>query len=89
MKRKTPDYYGTAKFADSEEIDKMGITKNPNDGVVLGMTEDNKLITDNGVGHIMNMAPTRTGKGINTVLTTLYTWTSSVIVNDIKGNVGI
>lgn len=85
MKRKTPDYYGTAKFADSEEIDKMGITKNPNDGVVLGMTEDNKLITDNGVEHIMNMAPTRTGKGINTVLTTLYTWTSSVIVNDIKG----
>ena len=43
---------------DREEIDKMGITKNPEDGVVLGMTEDNKLITDSGVEHIINMAPT-------------------------------
>lgn len=85
MKRKTPDYYGTARFSDREEIDKMGITKNPEDGVVLGMTEDNKLITDSGVEHIINMAPTRTGKGINTVLPTLWTWKSSVIVNDIKG----
>lgn len=85
MKKKTPDYYGTAKFADEEEINNMGITKNPEDGVVLGMTERNKIITDNGVEHIINMAPTRTGKGINTVLTTLWTWKSSVIVNDIKG----
>ncbi len=85
MKRKNPDYYGTARFSDREEIDKMGITKNPEDGVVLGMTEDNKLITDSGVEHIINMAPTRTGKGINTVLPTLWTWKSSVIVNDIKG----
>ena len=84
-KRKEPDYYGTAKFADKDEIERMGITKNPDDGVVLGMTPDNKLITHTGVEHILNMAPTRTGKGINTVLTTLWTWKSSVIVNDIKG----
>lgn len=85
MKRKNPDYYGTARFSSREEIEEMGITKNPEDGVVLGMTEDNKIMTDNGVEHIINMAPTRTGKGINTVLPTLWTWKSSVIVNDIKG----
>lgn len=84
-KRKAPDYYGTAKFADRDEIEKMGVTKNPDDGVVLGMTPDNKIITHTGVEHLLNMAPTRTGKGINTVLTTLWTWKSSVIVNDIKG----
>lgn len=84
-KRKELDYYGTAKFASKEEVENMGITQNTDDGVVLGMTENNKLITDNGVEHILNMAPTRTGKGINTVLTTLWTWKSSIIVNDIKG----
>lgn len=84
-KRKEPDYYGTAKFADKDEIERMGITKNPDDGVVLGMTPDNKIITHTGVEHLLNMAPTRTGKGINTVLPTLWTWKSSVIVNDIKG----
>lgn len=49
------------------------------------MTPDNKIITHTGVDHILTMAPTRTGKGINTVLPTLWTWQSSVIVNDIKG----
>lgn len=77
-------YHDMDNFCE-EEINNMGITKNPEDGVVLGMTERNKIITDNGVEHIINMAPTRTGKGINTVLTTLWTWKSSVIVNDIKG----
>lgn len=84
-KKKNPDFYGTAKFADADEIEKMGVTKNPDDGVVLGMTPDNKIITHTGVDHILTMAPTRTGKGINTVLPTLWTWQSSVIVNDIKG----
>lgn len=84
-KKKEPDYYGSAKFADREDIDKMKVTKNPDDGVVLGKTKDNKIITHNGPEHVMAMAPTRSGKGINTVLTTLWTWISSVIVNDIKG----
>lgn len=84
-KKKEPDYYGSAKFADREDIEKMKVTENPDDGVVLGKTKDNKIITHNGSEHIMAMAPTRSGKGINTVLTTLWTWISSVIVNDIKG----
>lgn len=84
-KKKELDYYGSARFADKEDIEKMKVTENPNDGVVLGKTKDNKIITHNGPEHVMAMAPTRSGKGINTVLTTLWTWVSSVIVNDIKG----
>ncbi|WP_349764263.1 type IV secretory system conjugative DNA transfer family protein [Fusobacterium sp. SYSU M8D902] len=83
-KKQKLDYYGTAEFANNNEIKDMKIL-DPSDGVILGLTQDNKLISHNGVEHLMVMAPTRSGKGVNTVLPTLWTWKSSVIINDIKG----
>ena len=83
-KKKELDYYGTAKFASSKEIEEMKILDS-SDGVILGLTKDDKLISHNGVEHIMVMAPTRSGKGVGCVLPTLWTWRSSIIVNDIKG----
>ena len=84
-KKKEYTYYGTAKFASRDDIEKMDITHHEDDGVVLGMTKNDEIITHNGAEHIINMAPTRTGKGVCCVLPTLWTWLSSVIVNDIKG----
>lgn len=76
--------HGSASFATLEEIDEMGIT-GIDDGVILGMDKKGRILSHNGVEHISAMAPTRSGKGINTVLPTLWTWKSSIIVNDIKG----
>lgn len=84
-KKREYTYYGTAKFASRDDIEKMDITHHEDDGVVLGMTKNDEIITHNGAEHIINMAPTRTGKGVCCVLPTLWTWLSSVIVNDIKG----
>lgn len=81
---KVLDYFGTARFANSKEIEDMNVLDD-SDGVVLGMTKNNKLICHNGPEHISAMAPTRSGKGVGCVLPTLWTWLSSVIVNDIKG----
>ena len=83
-KKEELDYYGTAKFASTSEIKSMNIL-DPSDGVILGLTQDDKLISHNGVEHLMVMAPTRSGKGVGCVLPTLWTWKSSIIVNDIKG----
>lgn len=83
-KKKELTTHGSSRFAKIEEIKDFGLL-GVNDGVVLGMTPNNKIMTQNGSEHIMAMAPTRSGKGINTVLPTLYTWKHSVIVNDIKG----
>ncbi|MGL5459655.1 MAG: type IV secretory system conjugative DNA transfer family protein [Cetobacterium sp.] len=82
MKRKELTAYGTAKWASMREIKNMDLEK-PN-GVVLGM-KNGKILTHAGPEHLMMMAPTRMGKGINTVLPTLWSWDKSVIVNDIKG----
>ncbi|MGL4865270.1 type IV secretory system conjugative DNA transfer family protein [Cetobacterium somerae] len=83
-KKKIPITHGSASFATIDDIEEMGIT-NSEDGVILGMTKNNKILAHNGPEHLMAMAPTRSGKGINTVLPTLWTWVSSVIINDIKG----
>ena len=83
-KKKVPITHGSASFATIDDIEEMGIT-NSEDGVILGMTKNNKILAHNGPEHLMAMAPTRSGKGINTVLPTLWTWVSSVIINDIKG----
>jgi type IV secretion system protein VirD4 len=83
-KKKVLDSHGTAKWADLEEITKRELYSKEN-GVVLGRDEKGNLLTHNGPEHLIMMAPTRMGKGVNTVLTTLYTWKNSIIVNDIKG----
>jgi type IV secretion system protein VirD4 len=43
-----------------------------------------RLITHNGPEHIMCFAPTRSGKGIGTVIPTLLSWRASALVYDIK-----
>ena len=83
-KKKILDSHGSAKWADIEDIKKKELYGSLN-GVVIGRDNRGKLLTHNGPEHLIMMAPTRTGKGINTVLTTLYTWKDSIIVNDIKG----
>ena len=55
------------------------------DGVVLGKDSKGNVLLDNQPGHILLAAQTGSGKGVGNVLPTLWTWKSSTLVNDIKG----
>jgi len=48
------------------------------------MTRPGRLITHNGPEHVIAFAPTRSGKGIGTVIPTLFSWKGSALVYDIK-----
>ncbi len=82
--RETKDVhtYGSARWAEREEIDKAGLLGD--DGVVLGRYDDTYLRHD-GAEHVLCFAPTRSGKGVGLVVPTLLTWPGSAIVHDIKG----
>src|SRR5262249_44845902 len=43
-----------------------------------------RLVRHDGPEHVICFAPTRSGKGVGLVIPTLLTWTSSVLVYDIK-----
>ena len=42
-------------------------------------------LRDCGPGHVLVMAPTRSGKGVNTMVPTLLTWPHSALIHDFKG----
>ena len=82
------DLHGSARWAQLAEIEKMSLLVN--DGVYVGgFWEPKKKIhyylRHNGPEHILCFAPTRSGKGVGLILPTLYGWTASSIVLDIKG----
>jgi type IV secretion system protein VirD4 len=43
------------------------------------------LLRDCGPGHVLIEAPTRAGKGVNSIIPTLLTWPHSVLIFDLKG----
>ncbi|MCF0163105.1 MAG: type IV secretory system conjugative DNA transfer family protein [Fusobacterium necrophorum] len=75
--------HGSAKWASQEEIKKMELYQET--GVVLGCDSKGNILRDNGDKHIIMCAPTRGGKGINTVTPTALDCITSIVFNDIKG----
>lgn len=75
--------HGSARWATEEELEKTGLTKP--EGVMLGVTANNKYIRHDGAEHIIVYAPTRSGKGVGIIIPTLLAWKKSVLVIDIKG----
>ena len=77
--------YGSARWAEPEEIAKAGLTKLS--GVVLGRTasKTGEYLRHEGPEHVMVFAPTRSGKGVGLVVPTLLSWTGSAVIHDIKG----
>jgi type IV secretion system protein VirD4 len=53
-------------------------------GTQWTMTRGGHLIRHSGPEHVLVFAPTRSGKGIGTVVPTLLSWHASVVVYDIK-----
>ncbi|MGH8856427.1 MAG: conjugal transfer protein TraG [Polaromonas sp.] len=77
--------YGSARWAELEEIEKAGLTKPA--GVFLGRlkTKDGQYLRHDGPEHVMAFAPTRSGKGVGLVVPTLLAWPGSAVIHDIKG----
>ncbi|MBR8700492.1 MULTISPECIES: type IV secretory system conjugative DNA transfer family protein [unclassified Fusobacterium] len=82
-KKQIETVHGSASWAEKKDIDKMDLYRDT--GAVLGKDERNRLLHDNSDRHIFVAAPTRGGKGINTVTPTSLDWTKSIVFNDIKG----
>ena len=79
---KTAATYGTARWANRQEIKEAGLLDDK--GVVLGQF-NNQYLRHDGPEHVLCFAPTRSGKGVGLVIPTLLTWPGSAIVHDIKG----
>lgn len=89
--RKHEGIHGTAHFATPEEVEASGLLPLPGkagEGVYCGgfdADERTLYLRHNGPEHICVIAPTRSGKGVGPIITTLLSWPESVFVLDPKG----
>ena len=77
------DTHGSARFATDKEARPLTRSKT---GLLIGRDpKSKKLMRYDGPMHLLTMAPTRTGKGVGTVIPNLLTADRSVICIDPKG----
>jgi type IV secretion system protein VirD4 len=75
--------HGSARFATTKEIATLLQSQS---GLLIGRdTKSDRLLRYAGPAHLLTMAPTRTGKGIGTIIPNLLTAERSVICIDPKG----
>ncbi len=75
------DTHGSARFATAKEV--APLTRA---GFLIGRDgKTGKLLRYDGPAHLLTMAPTRTGKGVGTIIPNLLTADRSVICIDPKG----
>ena len=76
--------FGTARWASAKDIASM--RGKDRAGLIIGRDPQTKaLLRYDGPSHLMTMAPTRTGKGVGTIIPNLLTLQRSVICIDPKG----
>ena len=91
--KKHEGVHGTARFQAEGEIRKSGLLpRKPGDdhaGAYVGGWTDRKgrthYLRHDGPEHLIVIAPTRSGKGVGNVNTTLLSWPASTAVYDEKG----
>lgn len=77
------DTHGSARFATDQEVAPLSATPS---GLLIGRnTKSGQLLRYQGSSHLLTMAPTRTGKGVGTIIPNLLTADRSVICIDPKG----
>ena len=85
--------HGTARFQTESDIRQSGLLPQelgaPNDGVYVGGWTDRQgrthYLRHDGPEHLIVIAPTRSGKGVGNVNTTLLSWPASAAIYDEKG----
>jgi type IV secretion system protein VirD4 len=91
--RKHEGVHGTARFQSETEIRRSGLLPrrpgDPHAGAYVGGWSDRKgrthYLRHDGPEHLIVIAPTRSGKGVCNVNTTLLSWPASAAVYDEKG----
>jgi type IV secretion system protein VirD4 len=77
------DTHGSARFATAREVAPLTRTSS---GVLIGRDlKTRKLLRYDGPAHLLTMAPTRSGKGVGTIVPNLIACDRSVICIDPKG----
>ena len=77
--------HGDARFANTAEIDRAGLTgRDDQPGILIGRHRG-RFLSLQGQLSVMLSAPTRSGKGVGVVIPNLLNWPHSVVVLDIKG----
>ena len=76
------DLLGSARFGDRADVRKL----EANGDLLIGRSaKSGKLLHYDGAAHLLTMAPTRSGKGVGTIITNLRLVDRSVICIDPKG----
>jgi type IV secretion system protein VirD4 len=77
-RRKASSSHGTARWEDGQAL-------RNDDGLLIGRhLSGRELHRFNGEGHLLTLAPTRTGKGVSAVIPNLLDYLGSVFVLDVK-----
>jgi len=72
--------HGTASWGDNSKFNFKGL------GVFIGKNKrGGKSLKINGKGHLITIAPTRSGKGVSAIIPNLLTYDGSIICIDPKG----
>lgn len=94
-----PDYKGSARWATCKELEDSrvcfsdGVSALPEDLCLLGTYDDDRPLDPtptpslglNGAGHLMTIAPPRSGKSVTQIIGTLLHYRGSTVVLDPKG----
>ncbi len=80
-----PSSFGTAKWATEAYLEKFGLFEGR--GFLLGEFTgvDRRPLHYKGARHLLTVAPTRSGKGVSSIIPNLLTYTGSAFVIDPKG----
>lgn len=77
------DTHGSARFATDKEVSPLVRADN---GLLIGRdAKTGKILRYAGPSHLLTMAPTRTGKGVGTIIPNLLTADRSIVCIDPKG----
>jgi len=84
------DSHGSARFADEAELELLGITPGlsatARSPLLIGSDiRSGAFLRYDGPAHLMTLAPTRSGKGVGTIIPNLLRVDRSVLVIDPKG----
>ena len=80
--RRRPVFHGSARFRTRRELQPLRNGR----GLIVGRERPGgRLLRHDGPGHLLTLAPTRSGKGVGAVLPNLLTADRPVIVIDPKG----
>ncbi|MDP4573442.1 ribosomal protein L7/L12 [Pseudomonas sp. LPH60] len=79
--REERSLHGDARFATASEVEKAGLFGST--GIIVGKLRKRFLMFA-GMQFVLLAAPTRSGKGVSTVIPNLLNWNESVVATDIK-----